>query len=223
MVKERDDTGKTQAIGFEIVDNLPTHIADAIKVILAEPEYATIINIETTTELCMAAAGNMQKINAHGYDFIRVIDGVVYTPDSKTCSVSTTMRASGTYRGMIRNVTRSTGFEKAGDLLSIVYIPLFEDVKYFYIPKAWWVNNVNNAGQISFTWDPKTNSIPAFEDFECETFEDLCSPDRVGEWERRKAKQAKLWAALLKAETDEDKDVARAAYRAAYIKEVKVA
>ena len=219
MVKERDDTGKTQAIGFEIVDNLPSHIAEAIKVILAEPEYATIINIETTTEICMAAAGNMQKINAHGYDFIRVIDGVVYHPDSKTASVSTTPRDSGTYRGWIRNVTRASGFEKAGDLLAVIYLPLFEDVKYFYIPKAWWVNTVNVGGQINFTWDPKTNSIPAFEDFECKTFKELCSPDRVGEWERRKAKQAELWSALLDAETDEDKDVARAAY----IKEVKAA
>lgn len=219
MVKERDDTGKTQAIGFEIVDSLPSHIADAIKVILADPEYATVINIETTTELCMAAAGNMQKINAHGYDFIRVIDGVVYTPDSKTASVSSTPRASGTYRGWIRNVTRSSGSQKAGDLLAVIYIPLFDDVKYYYIPKTWWVNNVNGSGQIGFTWDPKTDSIPAFEEFKCETFEDLCSPDRVGEWERRKEKLAKLWEALLKAETDEDKDVARTAY----IKEVKAA
>jgi len=219
VYKERDDTGKTQAIGFEIVDNLPPEIAYHVRSILATDKFATIINVETLTEFCIEAAGGMEKVNAHGYDFIQVIDGKVYTPDSKTCSVSTKPTPSGKYSGCIRNITRENGHEKSGDLLATVYIPLFEDVQYYYIPKAWWVDHVTAHGKLNFLWDPRTNSIPLLKDFQCETLKDLCSPDRVGEWERRKAKLAKLWSALLEAETDEDKDVARAAY----IKEVKVA
>jgi hypothetical protein len=167
----------------------------------------------------MAECGQMQKVNGHGYDFIRVIDKVETRPESKTSSLLPKPRSNGNYGGRIRGVTRTNGHQKEGDILALIYVPYNDSVKFFYIPKAWWVNHVTADGWITYTYNPRTDFIATFEEFECKTFKDLCSPDRVGEWERRKAKLAKLWSALLDAETDEDRGVARAAY----IKEVKAA
>jgi hypothetical protein len=219
VYKEVDNTGKNRAIGAVILKYLPDNCRSHIAYLLDDDLGVSGINIEAYTEMAMAECGQMQQVNGHGYDFIRIINGKVHQPDSKTASAESTPRNSGNYPGAIKSVTRSSGSQKAGDLLTVIYIPFTESAKFFYIPKAWWINNVTDSGRLNFMYNPKTNSIDRFEEFECKTFEDLCSPDRIGEWERRKAKLAKLWSALLEAETDEDKDVARAAY----IKEVKVA
>lgn len=195
--KEVNNTRKNQAIGALIAKYTPK--AASILDLLSTDETATSVNIEVLAEQAMAIVGNMQCVNAFGYDFIRIINGVVYYPDSKTASVSSDPRASGNYVGCIRNVTRENGHEKAGDLLAIVYIPYNDSVKFFYIPKAWWVDNVTMHGKLNFMYNPKTDSIEKFEDFECKTFEDLCSPDRVGEWEQLVADRRAAYIAWLAA------------------------
>lgn len=187
MVKEADSTGKNRAIGAVIAPYLPPAEANALNVLLRSNLCVTGVYIEMFAEIAMAIVGKMQKVNGRGYDFIRVIDEVESRPESKTSSLLPKPRSNGNYGGVIRNVTRANGHQKEGDILALIYIPYNDSVKFFYIPKAWWVNHVTSNGWISYTYDIKTDSIPTFKNFECETFEDLCSPDRDGEWERLEA------------------------------------
>ena len=190
MIKQRDDTNKIIAIGKVIAKHLPKRMANCFE----EFEDARGIEISYMVELAMARCGGMANVNGIGYDFIRVIDEVETRPECKTSSVygKAVKRKYKEdyihYVGLIRNVSRpSTDQEKEGDILALIYIPNTEGVKFFYIPKAWWANHVSTTGCIAYSYNPKTDSIPTFKDFECETFEDLCSPDRIGEWERLEA------------------------------------
>ena len=188
MVKERDDTDKTIAIARELYRYLPDDISkDVEDIVKTKPWRARVLDISYIVELALSHTGAMTLVNGRGYDFIRVIDGVETRPESKTSSLLPQPRSNGNYGGVIRNVTRANGHQKEGDILALIYIPYNDSVKFFYIPKAWWVNHVTSNGWISYTYDIKTDSIPTFKNFECETFEDLCSPDRDGEWERLEA------------------------------------
>jgi hypothetical protein len=188
VYKERDDTDKTIAIARELYRYLPDDISkDVEDIVKNKPHRARVLDISYIVELALSHTGAMTLINGRGYDFIRVIDGVETRPESKTSSLLPKPRSSGNYGGVIRNVTRENGHQKEGDILAIIYIPYNDSVKFFYIPKAWWVNHVTANGWISYTYNTKTDSIPTFKNFECETFEDLCSPDRDGEWEQMEA------------------------------------
>jgi hypothetical protein len=204
MIKEADNTDKNRAIGAVIAKYLPAAEEKALRVLLKSNLCATGVNIEQFAEIAMAIVGKMQKVNGRGYDFIRVIDGVETRPESKTSSLLPKPRASGNYGGVIRNVTRENGHQKEGDILALIYIPYNDSVKFFYIPKAWWVKHVTSNGWICYTYNISTDSIPTFKEFECKTFEDLCSPDRIGKWELRNKKLNVLWGAMLDAAIAKD-------------------
>ena len=202
--REVDNSRKTIAIGRVIAKHLPKNMSRSFKTF----EDPRGLDITFLVEKAIANCAGMINVNGHGYDFIRVINGVETRPESKTSSVRERVnkkRIKVGYCGQICNITRAnTDHEKEGDILALIYIPYNDSVKFFYIPKTWWSKNVNSKGQIWYSYFSETNSIPKFKDFECKTFEDLCSPERIGEWEVRNKKLNVLWGAMLDAAIAKD-------------------
>lgn len=138
-------------------------------------EQPNLFKVEKLVEQSMASAasGEYDHIDADYADFS---DG----SDSKTSSISRNVEKNQktSYRGHIEGVSKVTGGEKAGALRCVIYNPHKEELRYYFLPKSMWINNitihkVSGIGRIQFTYNVVKNIIPKFEGFECLDFEDL--------------------------------------------------
>jgi hypothetical protein len=140
---------------------------------LEQPE---LFKVEKLVEQCMASIGGYDYIDAAHADFS---DG----SDSKTASISynpikTKAKHHIHYIGEINNVSKVSGSEKSGALRCVIYNPHKEDLRYYFLPKSMWMNNIrihksSGIGRIQYTYNVVKNIIPKFEGFECLDFEDL--------------------------------------------------
>jgi hypothetical protein len=139
---------------------------------LEQPE---LFKVEKLVEQCMASAANGEYDHVD-VDYADFSDG----SDSKTSSISLNLKPGKKtcYYGEIDGVSKVTGGEKAGALRCIIYNPHKQDLRYYFLPKSMWINNIrihkaSGTGRIPFSYNLVKDIIPRFEGFECLDFEDL--------------------------------------------------
>jgi len=136
-------------------------------------EQPNIFKVEKLVEQSMSSFGLYEHIDAAYADFS---DG----SDSKTSSISPNTKPDkkNCYYGEIGGVSRITGGEKSGALRCVIYNPHKEDLRYYFLPKSMWINNIrihkaSGIGRISFSYNVVKDIIPKFEGYECVEFEEL--------------------------------------------------
>ena len=131
--------------------------------------------VEHLIEECMAAVGPYTFINGSHQDFS---DGT----DCKTASISCnpTKLYGNSYRGEIGNVETSGGGQKIGDLRCIIYNPHKDELKFYYLPRSFWANNItihpsSKIGKIVFTYHRPSNYISKLDAYRCTDFVQLAT------------------------------------------------
>lgn len=97
--------------------------------------------------------------------------------DSKTASIRSKIDVN-TSAGEISGVQTHNGGSKAGALRCTIYNPHTSSLMYYYLPKAFWMNCITlhpktKVGKIVFSYHHKTQEIPKFEKYRCDSFIDL--------------------------------------------------
>jgi hypothetical protein len=150
------------------------------EVLLNNPDW---INIERLAEETCAAVGGYNFVDGEGYDFD---DGELYNcanSEFKTASVWPNPVPKGnkiSYKTEISNVCRTGPFggEKSGTLRVVIYNPISDSLKYYFIPKQYWkkmitIHPTSGIGKIVATWNSNTNSCSKLDKFEVNNFKDL--------------------------------------------------
>jgi hypothetical protein len=129
-------------------------------------------NVEHLVELTMAYVGRLRFVDADLYDFGDY-------SDCKTGSVEpVSYQGKRSFVGSVGNVMTPSGQLKCGDLRCVIYNPHDDILRYFFLPKYEWDPHlrefgVQNQRRLRFCWNSVTDRIRKWEDFECDSFEEL--------------------------------------------------
>jgi hypothetical protein len=136
-------------------------------------EQPGLFKVEKLVEQSMASLGSYDYIDAAHADFS---DG----SDSKTASISINPKVIGqkSYRGYISSVSNVGGNQKAGALRCVIYNPHKQDLRYYFLPKNFWIDHViidcgSGEGRIEYLYNIDKDTINKFKGYECVDFEEL--------------------------------------------------
>lgn len=136
-------------------------------------EHPDFFNIEKLVEHTLAEVGPYEFIDGDHCDYD---DGT----DCKTASIRVNPSKDGslTHRGEISGVTSVSGSMKIGGLRCIIYNPHSDGLKYYFLPRKFWQENItfhptSGIGKIVYSYNRKTRQIPKFVGYECASFEEL--------------------------------------------------
>tara|TARA_B110000503_G_scaffold48925_1_gene79429 strand:+ start:2206 stop:2793 length:588 start_codon:yes stop_codon:yes gene_type:complete len=152
---------------------------DIKAMLIKNPDW---VNIERLAEETCAAVGGYNFVDGNGYDFD---DGEALgcaNSEFKTASVwPRPVNGKGSsYKLEISNVCRTGPFgsEKSGTLRVVLYNPISDTVKYYFIPKAYWSNMItihptSGVGKVIASWNSKTDTCNKLDKFEVKNFKVL--------------------------------------------------
>lgn len=136
---------------------------------LLRPE---LFNVERLVEESLAAVGGYILIDGEHQDFC---DG----SDSKTSSFSPNPSSANSHSGSIKNVRTAGGNLKAGPLRVLIYNPLELKTHFYFLPRSFWPLLVSKGygglGIINYSYNLRSQDIPRFRNFQCNTFEKLAT------------------------------------------------
>lgn len=127
-------------------------------------------NVEYLVEKTVAEMGGLVYTDSDHSDYS---DG----SDCKTGSIKPPFRGGNSCNVEISAVARkgqqSIAY-KAGDLRVLIYNPHKNECRFYFVPKWWWMNNINfhsstGVGRIKATYNKKTDRIEKWEQFRCAT------------------------------------------------------
>jgi len=127
------------------------------------PEW---FDVSLLLEETMSYVGGYEWLNLPHMDF----------SDGSDCKSSTINERK---RGLIDRVVSHGGKEKFGMLRVVVYNSIKQKIMYYALPKKEWFpmirrHSTNKQGSIGYGYKVESDTIPKFEDFRCQTFEELC-------------------------------------------------
>lgn len=139
---------------------------------LEKPDF---FNIEKLVEHTLAEVGPYTFIDGDHCDYD---DGT----DCKTASIRVNPSKDGgvSHRGEISGVTTASGSMKIGGLRCIIYDPHAVGLKYYFLPRNFWQDNItfhptSGIGKIVYSYNRTTRQIPKFVGYECKSFEELAN------------------------------------------------
>lgn len=145
------------------------YTAAQIQRVLDDPR---VYDVEYLVEKTVAEMGGLVHTDGDHSDYS---DG----SDCKTGSIKPSSPSRGAnsctveITAVARKGQQSIAY-KAGDLRVLIYNPHKNECRYYFVPKWWWMNNINfhsstGVGRILATYNKKTDRIEKWEQFRCAT------------------------------------------------------
>lgn len=175
-------TTKTSALLKEIIFQYHPDVKDNQEVQNFLSEHQDWVNVERMVEETMAAVGGYNFVDGDGYDFD---DGDALgcaNSECKTASVwPNPVKGSCVSHVLeISNVCKAgpQGGTKFGTLRVVLYNPISETVRYYFIPKHYWeemvtIHPTTKIGKIKANWNSKSDTCNKLDKFQVKNFKAL--------------------------------------------------